>query len=328
MKRDYYIFAGQRLSRKNNTLRIHYEDGTFKEIPVEKVNTLNIFNEVDFNTSAINFLNRHEITCHFFNYYGYYTGSFYPKECNLSGELLVRQVLAAKELDKALLIAKAFINGAAYNIQRNLRYYQLRGKAVATDEIEKILAKIESADTIEALMGFEGNLRRHYYAQWGVILNDAFDFDKRTIRPPENELNALLSFLNSLFYTVCVSEIYKTHLNPTVSFLHTSGRRRFSLSLDVSEVFKPLIVDRLIFRLINKRMIDTDDFERASNGIFLKESARKKVVKAFEETLNQTIIHKKLGKSVRYRSLVRLELLKLEKYLVTGELYEPFTLDW
>lgn len=72
------------------------------------------------------------------------------------------------------------------------------------------------------------------------------------MHPPDNMINSLISFVNTLIYTKVLSEIYHTQLNPTISYLHEPGVRRFSLSLDIAEVFKPLIGDRLIFTVKSK----------------------------------------------------------------------------
>lgn len=96
-------------------------------------------------------------------------------------------------------------------------------------------------------MGLEGLIHKSYYSAWNTIFNGKADFTKRIRRPPDNMVNTLISFLNTLMYTTCISEIYVTQLNPTISYLHTTMERRFSLCLDISEIFKPLIVDRLIF---------------------------------------------------------------------------------
>lgn len=309
-------------------MRLHYPEGHFKDLPIHKVDSIHVFSEVTLNSSYINFMNKNGIPMHFYNYYGFYTGSFYPKTSNVSGRLLTEQVLASQNKDDKIYIAKNFILGATHNMLRNLRYYKSRGKNVDADYINILQKKIEDVSSIEELMGIEGNIRRHYYSQWDAILNSDFQFEKRTRMPPENYLNTLISFGNSLCYTACLSEIYKTHLEPSVAFLHAAGRKRFSLSLDVSEVFKPLLVDRLIFKMVNKRMIGINDFERGSDGIFLKEGARKLYLQLFDEALGTTINHTKLKRKVTYKTLIRLELLKLEKYLIAHEPYEAFMLKW
>ena len=109
-------------------------------------------------------------------------------------------------------------------------------------------------------MGVEGNIRRRYYAAWNVIVNQEIKFEKRVMHPPDNMINSLISFVNTLIYTKVLSEIYHTQLNPTISYLHEPGVRRFSLSLDIAEVFKPLIGDRLIFSLLNRKQITEEIF--------------------------------------------------------------------
>jgi CRISPR-associated protein Cas1 len=115
--------------------------------------------------------------------------------------------------------------------------------------------KIEDVTDIKMLKGIEGNIRKTYYDAWNEIVSAEINFDKRVKRPPDNMINTLISFLNSLMYTKVLSEIYQTQLNPTISYLHEPSEKRFSLALDVAEIFKPILVDRLIFSLLNKKMI-------------------------------------------------------------------------
>lgn len=82
-------------------------------------------------------------------------------------------------------------------------------------------------------------------------MNQEIDFKKRVMHPPDNMINSLISYVNSLIYAKILSEVYHTQLNPTISYLHEPGVRRYSLCLDVSEIFKPLIGDRLIFSFTN-----------------------------------------------------------------------------
>lgn len=141
-------------------------------------------------------------------------------------------------------------------------------------------------------------------------------------------INALISFVNSLVYVTCLAEIYKTQLHPAVSYLHSAGERRFSLCLDIAKVFKPLIADRLIFSMLNKKMLTEKDFERESNFCYLKEAGRKRLLEQYDEDLNRTIRHKGLNKNVSYRYLIRLECYKLIKHLMGDKQYEGFMIWW
>jgi CRISPR-associated protein Cas1 len=151
---------------------------------------------------------------------------------------------------------------------------------------------------------------------------------KRSKRPPEDHINSLISFANSIIYTYVLGEIYQTHLDPRIGFLHATNLRRFSLNLDIAEIFKPVIGDRTIFQCLNKKIISKSDFENKLNGLVLKEAGRRKFLEQLEDKLKQTIKHYKLDKEVSYRRLIRLELYKLEKHLMEEEPYQPFVMEW
>ena len=213
------------------------------------------------------------------------------------------------EYDKRLLIAKKFIQAAADNIYRNLRYYNGRDKNVSDymKDIDSLRTGLVGVKSIQELMGIEGNIRKKYYAAWSVIINQEIEFDKRVMHPPDNMINSLISFVNSLVYTRTLSEIYHTQLNPTISYLHEPGIRRYSLCLDISEVFKPLIGDRLIFSLLNRKQITEKSFTKELNYLHLKKDASKLIVSEFEKKMKQTIMHKELGRQVSYQYLIRLQ---------------------
>ena len=330
MKRNYYISSNGRLSRKDNSLSFVSEDGSNKYIPVEDVDSIYLFGELNINTKLLNFMGQKGITMHVFNYYGFYTGSFHPKESLNSGFVYVKQVEHYLDKNKRITIAKEFIRTAAYNINRNVKYYQRRGKDLKDyiDYIECLGKSIENVKSINELMGIEGNIRKAYYKSYNIIINQEVDFDKRVKHPPDNMINALISFVNMLMYTTVLSEIYHTQLVPVVSFLHEPGFRRYSLSLDIAEIFKPLIADRLIFSMLNKQQISEKDFIIDLNYTYIKDSARKKILKEFEERLNTEIKHRKLNKSVSYRYLIRLELYKLVKHISGDTEYDGFKIWW
>jgi len=330
MSESYYLFSNGELKRKDNVLRLTAPDGSFKDIKVNVTRDIYLFGEISLNTKTINYSGQLSIPLHFFNYYGYYTGTFYPKESNVSGKLLVKQVQHYSNSDKRLEIAKEIIQAASYNILRNIRYYNERGKDLSSSmqEIKALRKEIDRVEDINSLMGLEGSIRKIYYECWRTIINQDIDFEKRVKRPPDNMVNSMISFVNSLIYTSCLSEIYKTQLNPTISYLHSPGERRFSLCLDISEIFKPLIGDRLIFSLLNRKMITEKDFESESNFYYIKEKGRKTILKEYDEYLSRTINCKELNRDVSYRHLIRLECYKLIKHFVGDKKYTGFKIWW
>lgn len=334
MKKTYYLFNPGRMSRKDNTLKFIPVDekgveGPPKYIPVEGVSDLYCFGALDANSALYNFLGKESIAVHFFDYYEHYTGSFMPKDYLLAGKMQIEQTKHYSSKAKRLIIAQKFVEGAAFNILKNLKYYQSRGKELngLIEVIEGYSALISQSTDIDVLMGIEGNIHQVYYEGFDVILND-FAMNGRSKQPPKNEVNALVSFGNMMCYSLCLGQIYHTQLNPTISFLHEPGYRRYSLALDMAEVFKPILVDRVIFKVLNKKEIQAKDFDVQVNSMVLKDAARKIFVRAFEERLNETIKHRSLNRSVSYKHLVKLECYKLTKHILGMEEYKPFKAWW
>jgi len=334
MKKSYYLFNPGRLSRKDNTLKFTPvgDDGVEQKpryLPVEQVDQLYCFGSVDANSAMYNYLGKNEIAVHFFDYYENYTGSFLSKDYLLAGKMLIPQTKHFTNTKKRVAIAKSFIDGASYNMLKNLKYYDNRGKDLSSiiERIENLRLSIVEVNKVDELMGVEGNIRKSYYEAFNLIIND-FDMGIRTKQPPLNPVNALISFGNMMCYSQVLRSLHQTQLNPTISYLHSPGERRFSLALDLAEIFKPILVDRVIFKVLNKKEIQEKDFDNKLNKIHLKDSGRKKFIESFEERLSETIMHRSLNKKVSYKHLIKLEAYKLQKHLLEIEEYKPLKMWW
>ncbi|OUC52418.1 subtype I-B CRISPR-associated endonuclease Cas1 [Eggerthia catenaformis] len=330
MKNSLYIYQNGELKRNDNTLLFINDEGVKRAIPINNISEIYLFGENIINSKLVNFLSQNDVLLHFFNYYSYYTASLIPRKSKISGKLLVKQVSYYSNNTKRMKIAKQFVSSAANNIYRNLRYYNGRGKDVSVEmkEVQKLIKQIDACKEIHQLMGVEGNIHKIYYKAWNVLIDQEIDFIKRVKRPPDNMINTLISFINSLVYTTVLSEIYKTQLDPTISYLHEPGTSRFSLSLDISEIFKPLIADRLIFSLLNRNQIQEKHFTQGLEYLHLEEKGSKIVLSEFDKKLKQTIHHRDLDKDVSYRYLIRLECYKLIKHLYGEKEYESFVIWW
>src|SRR5690606_26344620 len=155
MKKTYYLFNPGRVSRKDNTLKLtpvdeHGGEGTPKFIPVESVSDLYIFGSLDSNSALFNFLGKESVSVHFFDYYENYTGSFLPKDYLLAGKMVVQQVAHYQEPSRRLAIARKFVEGAAFNMLKNLRYYERRERDLETqiDAMQQYSSAITNAQTI------------------------------------------------------------------------------------------------------------------------------------------------------------------------------------
>lgn len=327
MGKDYYIFNNGRIKRKDNTLYFFNEYGERKAIPIEDVERLHLFGEIDLNTKFLNYISKYSILVSVYNYYGFYSGTYYSKKKNVSGVVIVNQSKAYLNNSQRLKIAKSFIDAAFHHMLRNLRRHSTVPKEIL-DTIAMERENVNNAKNITELMGAEGRGRKKYYESFNYFLKSEFYFNSRQKRPPTDPINALISFGNSMMYTTTLGEIYKTQLDPTISYLHEPSTKRFSLSLDISEIFKPLVVDAVIFSLINKNVITKKDFIIEEGLCYLNEEGRKKFIRDYENKLATTIKHRLLNRKVSYRTLIKLECYKLIKCVVEGEEYKGFKAWW
>jgi len=330
VQKTIYIFSDGTLQRQGNTLCYKTPEGK-RFLPVEDIHEIMVFGEVECNKKLLEFLSQNEIMLHYFNHYGYYMGTFYPREHYNSGFVILKQAECYLDQERRLELAKNFVRGAILNILQVLKYYYKRGVSLSEtiERIETAETQVQENPNIPELMALEGNVRETYYRAFdGILSNPDFIFDKRSRRPPKNNLNTLISFGNSILYTVVLSEIYKTHMDPRIGFLHATNFRRFSLNLDVAEIFKPIIIDRLIFTMVGTGMVTGKDFETESGGIILKDKARKRFVEELDKRLRTTIKHRSVGREVSYRRLIRMEIYKIEKHIMGEKEYKPFVSQW
>ncbi len=323
MKNPLYITSHGILLRKDNTLFFVKED-IKQQIPIHAISEINCHGKVTVKSGAASFLMKEGIVVNFFNKYGFYEGSLYPKIKLNSGLVVVKQSEHYLNHDKRIYIANEFVEGIKHNVLKTLKYYSKKGKEL--DEYIDNIEKEEIKGDISQIMSSEGRIWNNFYQSFNIILRK-FNFIKREIRPPTDEINSLLSFGNSLLYTTVLSELYQTYLHPSVSFLHEPSERRFSLSLDIADIFKPIIVDRTIFKLVNNNMINKKHFSK-DVGVLLNDAGKQIFISEYQKKLETTIKHPTLNKKVSYKYLIRLEGYKLIKHILDDQPYESFRMWW
>lgn len=92
MGQSFYVYNNGDLRRKDNTLQFTSAEGEKKDIPIERIDDIYVMSEMTFNTIFLSYISQYGIPIHFFNYYNFYTGSFYPKEKLSAGHEAFRQV--------------------------------------------------------------------------------------------------------------------------------------------------------------------------------------------------------------------------------------------
>lgn len=323
-----YIMSMGELTRKDNSLCFR-KDGKNVYIPIENTKEIYCMNEVSINTKLLDFLSQNHVVVHFFNYYEGYAGTYYPRNQYNSGKLLIKQVNTYE--NSRLVVAKAIVNGIGSNIYEVLYHYYKHEKKQVKEVIDWIrkefYERVDAAENINELMSVVGEVWMRFYGTFSYFLPEDFVMNKRVKRPPDNPINALISFGNTLLYTKTIAAIYRTHLDQRISFLHEPSERRFSLSLDLSEVFKPVIVYRTIFDLVNNRRLQVEKhFDKKVNYCLLNEEGRKIFVQAFEERMESVFVHSRLKRKVSYRTAIKLDCYKLIKYILEDKEFIPFSI--
>ncbi len=334
MVKNLYIFSIGRLFRKHNNVYFKSKDGNKKALKIESLSSIYIMNKVSFTYNALKLLLDRNISIHFFyeskkKGISYYLGSLLPRKKFPSGIMTIKQVQHYLDEGKRCEIALELIDATRYNmikaiekynnVQKEielLKNFNPRSKFIESYRIKK------NKNIGNVLRGIEGEIWDIFYTAIGKILK-RYTFDKRTKRPPKNEINCLISFLNTLLYTHVLSEINKTHLDPTISFLHEPRSVRYSLALDFSENFKPIITFRTLIWLVNQDVIKDNHFVKGLEGILLNEKGKKIVIEHFEKRMDRTVKIKGYGRK-SIRSFIRKQAYALEKAILEESKFKAF----
>lgn len=314
-----FVSKEARLRRRENTLSV-VVDGRPRSYPIEKVRHIVLLSESELNSRLLCLCGQFGVRISVFDYYGYFKGAFEPIASSPSGRVKLEQAKSVLRDDDRLALAREIVRGAAHNLQANLLYYAYRGNMDLPEtlkEMSSIEARIDKSRDTAMLMGIEGNLHEVYYAGWKHV-DAALDFGRRVRRPPNNPINCLISFLNQMTYTVVRHEIAKTHLDETLSWLHSPGSGRASVSLDLAEPFKPVLADALIFRMVRKKMIEASWFEEHEGVCLLTETGRRHVAEQFAVRLEETY------RDHSFREWIYREALQIERHLMGVAEYQSF----
>lgn len=323
---EYHIINEGILSQSDYT--ILFENKNKKVyIPIEATKILNIYSNIIINSDFFNLMNSKDIIVNLFDKHNRYIGKFIPNNTRKSCLLLLKQVEIYNDYNKRMNMAKDILSSEIYNLKSNLKYYNRRYNHDIKEKI-KLIEKAEKEINLikehEKLLLCEARIKGIYYSCFNEILqNEKFKFIKRSKRPPQDPINALISFGNTLLYNYIAKEIYKTKLDIRIAYLHSSNNRYESLNLDLADIFKPIIVDKIIFKLINKKIInDRLHFENINGGGYLTGEGKNIVINEFYKKIKDitTIGNNKMS----YEKIIRKEIYKLSNSIMNEEKYKAF----
>lgn len=323
----YHLLQDGVLNRKDYSLLFENEDEKH-HIPVEVTSQINVYSNVTVSPSALKTLCDYNIRIAYVNEYGDLLGTFVPVAHARPAETFLQQCRIYTNPGKRLSLAMTLEDASIFNMEANLRYYSRRidsDLSETADYLDACQKEVRAARNVEELRLIEARARKAYYSSFAQILSGTdFDFCKRTRRPPRDPGNAMVSFGNTVLYNYVLQAIWRTTLDPKVGIVHATNRRSCSLNLDLADLFKPIIVDRVVFSLVNRRQIRADEhfFVREDGGVLMNTLGKRVFLHAFEEKLDDAITLGNMRTS--YRGLIRNEVTKLQRFIVAGMPYSPY----
>lgn len=341
----YLTEQGSKLVKDHRRLVVEKDGEIVFEVPAFKVERVLIFGNVAITTPAMSFLLENGIDTAFLTIHGRLKGRLMPLESK-NVVLRMRQFERAKDQAFALKLAKQILEGKFKNakrvIQRYSRNHPEEGDFTATlDELDRLIGAIPRKETLNALMGLEGQASAAYFQAYGKMFRTEMEFTTRSRRPPRDPPNALLSLGYTLLANEAIGILSGVGFDPYVGFYHGIHYGRPSLALDLVEEFRHAIVDRLILTLLNKQILKAQDFQAAAEegegegdpkaglpqGVYLTAEGRKTFFTHYEERMQEVFGHPKTGERVTFRKLLFHQAQALAKVVMEDMVYEPFVIE-
>lgn len=311
---NFYLFTSGTLKRQDSSLIYITDDRTIL-IPVHQVDMICCFGEVTLNKRVLEFVSRHKISLLFFNFYGDLCGAYHPIK-RRSGQILMEQAQKYQNPETRLIISQAIQTAAFRNMLSVLKYYRKDGYPLQkqVNKLEEGLREIAACASVEELLLIEALNKKEYYSAFDIILeNTDFIFETRKVRGPANEVNSMMSFGYYLLYSTILCELDQSRLTPEIAFIHSDIASGAVLQYDLADIYKPILIDRLIFRLIRRHQITRESFEERENGIFLTEGGKKIYVSEYQKELAKT---RHFGvRALSNRSVIRKDINALANYI-------------
>ncbi len=313
----YLTEQGLSIQKKQRRLLIKKEGKVIREIPIFQIERILIFGNIQITTQTIAFLLEEGISCNFFSSNGKFRGTLTPVQ---SGNVLLRIAQYERYLDKTFRIntSKSIINSKINNEIEFLKKYP---RIISDDRSKKIiylmkdiLKDVENKDSILSIMGCEGKATSLYFKILSQIFKGDFNFNKRTHHPPKDPINSLLSFGYSLLMSEIFSLLSGLGFDPYVGYLHDISYLRPSLALDIMEEYRAPVIDSLIVKIINKKIIKIDDFIENEGAFYLKDEPKKVFFLQYEKVIKN------------YKEIIKTQLNKLKESIIKGDRYKPYFL--
>lgn len=327
----YVTQPGAAVRQKGARLRVEWQGQVLAALPVREIERLVLLGPVQLSASATRLLLRAGIPVLFGSVRGRCYGTLAVGHEDT--ELLLTQVARYQDVAYRLSIAKAIVETKIRHqqrlLQRHARNHPHPELTRVADRLELLLKDLPESTSVPEAMGREGQASALYFSVLESCLRqEGVTFAGRNRRPPKDPVNAMLSLGYMLVLQEALSAILAQGLHPGIGFLHEVSRRRPALVLDLLEVARQPIVDRLTLSLFNRGALTPDDFQaQADGGVRLKEQSLKRYLQFYEQAMTTPFRYGQDGEVGTFRDWLRRQAEDLKKALQEGRCWAPLMLE-
>ena len=311
------------LSLESNNLVCTVDKDVRLKVPLDNVENIVCFSYLGCSPGLMGECVKKKIPVNFLTPGGKFLAKIYG-ETKGNVFLRIRQIDRFRE--QGLTLAKnevaAKLSNCIFTVRRTIHdhpEFKEDEKIVSTVQVLKDgIQKAESCDSVESLLGIEGNCASEYFAIFpklitGSGLSETFQF--RNKRPPLDPVNALLSFVYTLETVDCSSALETVGLDSYIGFYHALRSGRVSLACDLVEEFRG-IGERFVLSILNLKIIGKEDFDRQLTGaVLLNSDGKKKLISKWQEKKRSEIYHPVLKQNIPYGLLPYVQSNLLAKYI-------------
>jgi len=332
----YVSSQGSYLRKEGETIVVEREGSKVLQLPAHSIGSIVCFGNVFCSPFLLGACAEKDVSVSFLTEYGRFMASVRGP---VSGNVLLRRQQYRMADDEAATrrIAANVVSGKLANcrivMNRTVRDHGERIDAVAVKAasaaIDRLIDSVPTAQSCDAIRGIEGLAAAEYFSAFDHFIVDQkedFFFKDRNRRPPLDPVNALLSFIYTLLAHDVASALETVGLDPAVGFLHRDRPGRPGLALDIMEEFRPIIADRLVLSLINRRQVDPKGFKRAEGGaVVMDDDTRKTVLVEYQNRKQDEVEHPYIEEKVPVGLLFFVQANLMARH-IRGDLdgYPPF----
>jgi CRISPR-associated protein Cas1 len=324
----YLDTQGLRVSKSGAVLRVFEKESLRQEIRLNEINQMSVMGNIQLTTQTIQALAEAEIPVCWFSQGGW----FYGITNGLSTKNVFLRKAQFKLADEewfCLKLARQLVAAKVRNHRVMLMRNHVEPPAEVLSEMKRLAERAEKAESMETLLGLEGNGARLYFSCFQGMLKGEegeetglnFDFNGRNRRPPRDPVNALLSLAYSMLSKDLTIACYAVGFDPMMGFYHQPRFGRPALALDLMEPFRPLIAESAVLQAVNSKMITPADFIPAGKAVNLTPGGRKTFYRAYELRMDTLVTHPLFGYRVSYRRMLEIQTRLLAK-LIEGSIGE------